>query len=85
MNIENIADCNESICESSTPAERAIHLGNRIVGFIERHPAVPVIVFSIGVFGSMGRTAIKSGWTPEQIIGLGKAFPVQATIPALSL
>lgn len=65
--------------------EKIIELGNRALVFIEKHPAVPVISVALGVFGSMGRTAIKTGWTPEQVVGLGKAFPVQISIPTLSL
>ena len=65
--------------------EKIIELGNRALGFMEKHPAVPVITVALGVFGSMGRTAIKAGWTPEQVVGLGKAFPVQISIPTLSL
>lgn len=66
-------------------SEKIIELGNRALGFMEKHPAVPVIAVALGVFGSMGRTAIKAGWTPEQVVGLGKAFPVQISIPTLSL
>lgn len=65
--------------------EKIIELGNRALGFMEKHPAVPVIAVALGVFGSMGRTAIRAGWTPEQVVGLGKAFPVQISIPTLSL
>ena len=65
--------------------EKIIELGNRALGFMEKHPAVPVIAVALGVFGSMGRTARKAGWTPEQVVGLGKAFPVQISIPTLSL
>lgn len=65
--------------------EKIIELGSRALGFMEKHPAVPVIAVTLGVFGSMGRTAIKAGWTPEQVVGLGKAFPVQISIPTLSL
>lgn len=66
-------------------SEKIIKLGNRALGFMEKHPAVPVIAVALGVFGSMGRTVIKAGWTPEQVVGLGKAFPVQISIPTLSL
>lgn len=72
---------------SAKPAlgDKAIQLGNRMLDFIEKHPAVPVITVALGIFGSMGRTAIKAGWTPEQVVGLGKAFPVQISIPTLNL
>lgn len=65
--------------------EKIIELGNRALSFMEKHPAVPVIAVALGVFGSMGRTAIKAGWTPEQVMELGKAFPAQISIPTLSL
>lgn len=68
-----------------TLGDRAIQLGNRMLDFIEKHPAVPVITVALGIFGSMGRTAIKAGWTPEQVVGLGKALPVQMSIPTLNL
>lgn len=72
---------------STKPAlgDKAIQLGNRVLDFIEKYPAVPVITVALGIFGSMGRTAIKAGWTPEQVVGLGKAFPVQISIPTLNL
>lgn len=89
MNMENLVENIETKAEVSmqepSAFEGVVQLGNRIMGFMEKHPAVPVIVFSVGIFGSMGKAAIKSGWTPEQVVGLGKAFPVQVSIPALSL
>lgn len=77
-------------CANDTPtsksdlAEKVIQLSNRALDFIEKHLAVPVIVVGLGIFGSMGKTAIKAGWTPEQVIGLCSAFPVQISIPTLN-
>ncbi len=65
--------------------DRAIQLGGRVLDFMEQHPAVPVLTVALMVFGSMGRAAIKAGWTPEQVAALAESFPVRATMPALAL
>lgn len=62
-----------------------INLGNRALDLVELHPGMFVATVSLLVFGSVGRAAIKAGWTPEQVLGLSKAFPVQISIPTLSL
>ena len=82
---------NEGKCAEATVitersiGDKLVELGGRAMDFVEAHPAVPVIAAALCVFGSMGRSAIKVGWTPEQVTGLGKSFPVQITIPALSI
>lgn len=49
MNMENLVENIETKAEVSmqepSAFEGVVQLGNRIMGFMEKHPAVPVIVF----------------------------------------
>lgn len=60
-------------------------LSARFIGFMEEHPAATFTTVALVVFGSICCTAIRAGWTPEQIVELGEAFPVQVSIPSLNL
>lgn len=85
MNKPNDHDAQVTTINDNNLAERAISLGERAIGFIEKHPAIPIITVALGAFCSMGKTAIKAGWTPDQMAELGKSFPVQISIPALNI
>lgn len=65
--------------------DQLARLGNKILGFMESHPKACVACFALGTFCSLAKNAIDKGWTPEQVVSLGKAFPIQIAIPAIDL
>ncbi len=74
-----------SITLDKTTIEQLVRLGNRALEFMESHPKACVCCFALGAFCSLAKTAINKGWTPEQVASLGKAFPIQISIPTLDL
>lgn len=68
-----------------TAVEQLVRLGNRAIGFMESHPKTCVCCFALGAFCSLAKAAINKGWTPEQVASLGKAFPIQISMPAIDL
>lgn len=74
-----------NIALDKATVEQLVRLGNRTLEFVESHPKTCVFCLAVGAFCSLAKTAINKGWTPEQVASLGKAFPIQISIPTLDL